>query len=299
MNFRTIATAFLCMVIGIVLIACQPAGAEPTAVLPTPVPPTSTYQPGPTATSPLPEIIITPARPLAEHIFFSPYLTVGRIHQVTTTSTHDNPTTMPDGTVQYQVKMVTWEDGQEITILEEWRPAGLGFTVPVGVAWHPDSNGFYYTNLPAIDGAPYFVNGWDLWQFTLDGGHKQIITEADGGPSLALSNGLEYAAVGRGAQLTIRNLATEEVQQFTIPQEGTIGMMDWDDNDQRLLILVRESSFTTFALYQFTLVDGQLEPLFTGHDKHYIYVWWRENEAILTTIGNKMDIFNVATGEFQ
>jgi hypothetical protein len=117
------------------------------------------------------------------------------------------------------------------TPVDEWRPMGLGFTLPALLQWSADGRRLYFTNLPHPDGCSQFVNGGDLQVLDLATGQvTELMPEQ--GLWLALSpDEARLAYIGYGDRgLVIRDLATRQEQPISVPRpsEGApLGAVGW------------------------------------------------------------------------
>jgi hypothetical protein len=104
---------------------------------------------------------------------------------------------------------------------DEWSPFALGYTLPTPVRWSADSQTFYYTNRPVVDGCAPFANGSDLQRVDLSDG---IATELV--PSVGLSLALSpdegtLAFFGyRGRGLVLRGIASGEEREMGFLPDG-------------------------------------------------------------------------------
>lgn len=84
--------------------------------------------------------------------------------------------------------MLTSASGSRtMTALDETRNRGLGYALPRAVRWSADNARLYFTNVAAVEGCAWFVNGSDLYSVALATGEVQQLMP-DQGPALALSS---------------------------------------------------------------------------------------------------------------
>jgi hypothetical protein len=66
-----------------------------------------------------------------------------------------------EGADQYYTRLDVkkLDETVEWTVVDEWSPLALGYTIPAAVRWSSDGRYFYFTDRPVPDGCSMFVNG--------------------------------------------------------------------------------------------------------------------------------------------
>jgi len=147
------------------------------------------------------------------------------------------------GADQYHIELqIEKLDGDAVwSVLDEWSPFGLGYTLPTPVRWSADGRYFYYTNRPVPDGCAPFANGSDLQRVDLsDGGVTELV------PSVGLSLGLSpdagtlayFGYGGRG--LVLRDIASGEEREtgFLPAENAAAGAIVWSPDGSALAFTV-------------------------------------------------------------
>jgi hypothetical protein len=147
------------------------------------------------------------------------------------------------GADQYHIELQIERLGEDVvwTVLDEWVPFGLGYTLPTPVRWSADGQCFYYTNRPVPDGCAPFANGSDLQRVDLsDGSATELV------PSVGLSLGLSpdagtlayFGYGGRG--LVLRDIASGEEREtgFTPAENAHAGAIVWSPDGSALAFTV-------------------------------------------------------------
>lgn len=107
------------------------------------------------------------------------------------------------------------------SVVDEWRPVGLGYTTPKIVRWDEEGRYLYYTNLPHPDGCALMVNGSGLLRFDLETGENEQLAP-DQGMRIALSpdaGRLAYISYGE-PYLVVRDLQTGQEIRVPLPPPG-------------------------------------------------------------------------------
>jgi hypothetical protein len=147
------------------------------------------------------------------------------------------------GADQYHLELqIEKLDGDAVwSVLDEWSPFGLGYTLLTPVRWSADGRYFYYTNRPVPDGCAPFTNGSDLGRVDLsDGNATELVPPV--GLSLGLSpdaSTLAYFGYG-GRGLVLRDIASGEEWEtgFTPTENAVAGAIVWSPDGSALAFTV-------------------------------------------------------------
>ncbi|MFQ5420830.1 MAG: hypothetical protein ACE5EY_10775, partial [Anaerolineae bacterium] len=147
----------------------------------------------------------------------------------------------PNGKYHVEMVVARADGSQTWTAVDEWRPWGLGYTVPQPVRWSEDGRYFYFANVPVPDGCASLVNGGDLWRLDLISGKVTEIAPYIG-LTMALSPDETKLAVdasyGRG--FLIHDLEAGNEQPIPLPQPDgrwQISGLQWSPDGRYLLLL--------------------------------------------------------------
>ena len=205
------------------------------------------------------------------------------------------------------------DGSQKWTVIDEWRPYGLGLDYPAPLHWSADEGAddgryLYFTNRPVVDGCGLFVNGSDLWRLDLtDGTYVQLVSYV--GTSLALSpdgQTLAYTSTGSGGprQVILRNVATGAERTIDLDYDlpATAGNLVWSPDGAQLLATVAYNPCLppdwTHSVF---LVDvaGETAVSLIDHDERRLITqaWPEPNSARLVGTDGARWLLNVETGE--
>ena len=95
-------------------------------------------------------------------------------------------------------------------VIDEWKPADLGFPISEPLKWSADEKFFYFTNIVVPDGCTAFHRLSGLFKVNLENGELEELLSPGSTAWVALSPSEETLVYVLGDELVFRDLATGE-----------------------------------------------------------------------------------------
>lgn len=180
--------------------------------------------------------------------------------------------------------------------VSEWRPMGLGFTLPGLLQWSADGTRLYFTNVPHPDGCSLFVNGGDVQSLDLATGQvTELMPEQ--GLWLALSpNETQVAYIGYGDRgLIIRDLATGQERPIDIPRpvpSATMGAIVWAPDGSALALTASHDPCGIDGVTSVFVVDlatGAVRTLVDSAEQGAVTVRWEPTGQVVVVDRNRVE----------
>jgi hypothetical protein len=266
------------------LAACAPLAPVPQATVPprqaSTALPTNTPPPRPTATM----IAVTTSTPDPGALTLD-WTTTSPDGQWTATSVNARLNTGQDYYVRLRVEGAA---GAEVwTAVEEWRPFGMGYTLPGPVQWSADGQRFYFTNVPHPDGCLMFVNGGDLHMLDLNTGQVTALMPEQALWIALAPDETRLAYIGYGERgLILRDLATGQEQSVAVEKPtdlAGLGAMLWSPAGTALVLTAAHEQCAPGAAHSIFHVDiatGAVRTLVDGDPRGLTTVAWPEVERV-------------------
>jgi Tol biopolymer transport system component len=192
-----------------------------------------------------------------------------------------------DDEAPYRVRLTLVNDSRTRiwTAVDRAQLAGLGGTTPKDLRWSADGLRFYFTNVAAVDGCAWFVNGSGLYSVDLDTGRvTELMPEM--GLALALSpdeQRVAYVAFGERG-LVVRDVMGGEEQPVGLsggPEALTITQLAWSPDSEQLAVTLIADACTQLepGRYLTMIVDaetGEARTLLDNDPRLLTLVEWTE-----------------------
>jgi hypothetical protein len=300
----------LSVVVFITLVACGQPGPEPTEVLiveamvsPTP-PETQVLEMG---EAPLPTAVATTLEPEVGNLE-TPGLTLEEMTQDAWFVVSPNA----DWTIEVQVAYPLAEDGSSIgedyyvrlsvfrqdgslrwEILDEWRPFGLGYTLPSQFHWSDDENFLFFTEHGIQDGCPT-VFGFDcgLYRFDLESGSLANLATGRCGAARASHDGSLFAVL-QNETIFISNDEAGFTREWNYTEAAGLGEQGswqaggvvWSPDGSALVFTVLhdiscDDGITSSSILMVDLDSGAIEVLVDKDAHEYLTADWSQKDNI-------------------
>ena len=182
--------------------------------------------------------------------------------------------------------------GDERTLLAQWSPLGLGYTLPAVRRWSEDGETLYFTQQPVVDGCALFAWSEGLYSVRVRTGSPQRLLVTRSVPMAVAPDENGVAWIDRpNAQLVVHDLAAGSVITYPLSLETgktDAGNLVWDPTSTQVAFGVAHDpcSGAFAASTSIMLLDvagGQMQTLLDEDARLLLPVSWDDPTVITVT----------------